>query len=68
MKFPIEWHRRNLANRKNYLSRKIDQQSQLDREIIRLQNDIDFSSRQIDAALDRGMDGFDPERFLIRNK
>lgn len=62
------WHRRNLASRKDYLSRKIDQQSQLDREIIRLQNDIDFSSRQIDAALDRGMDGFDPERFLIRKK
>lgn len=68
MKFALDWHRQCLANMRKNLERS-------EAELIRLQNDVDRSRKEIEHAAAqiaeaerRGLDEYDREKFLKRDK
>jgi len=65
---PIEWHEKNLLNRKYYLQRLKEVLDQKQREIWRHEEEISLLETQIKVAKERGKTQFDKERFLVKRK
>ena len=63
-KFPLAWHEQNcralIASTLRFEAEVLCMNIKLDK----MRADADFYARQIEAAQRRGLDGFDPERFL----
>jgi hypothetical protein len=64
-KSPIAWHERCLANREKVLLEDRARLEDLARDVARAQQQIDFYKTQIKTAVERKMDGFDQDRFLV---
>ena len=64
MKKPIEWHKECLKNRTTSLEGKIVELDRLQKQIAEDSIANDNLDMQINIAIQRGMDGFDTERFL----
>jgi hypothetical protein len=66
MKHPVPWHEECLVNMKNNLS---DEQMRLKlhaQRVKTLADKVMFAERQIVEAKRRGLEGFDPDRFLVK--
>ena len=68
MKMSIEWHKQALENTYNYLEKR-------KAELERLRADVELSEQramfyhvQVHEAEKQGKDGFDDERFIIKQK
>jgi hypothetical protein len=68
MKFPIAWHKQNLANfRKSLLDKEI-QLARLKLEVDGHRADVIFAAQQIEEAEKRGVTEFDRDRFMVKRK
>jgi hypothetical protein len=68
MKFPIAWHKQNLANsRKTLLDREI-QLARLKLEVESHRAEVIFAAQQIEEAEKRGVTEFDRDRFMVKRK
>ena len=63
MKMSIEWHEDCLANRLAYVDRKKNELNIFQREIERMNKEIDYYKFQISEAILEKRDEFDSERF-----
>lgn len=68
MKFPMAWHKKNAENSTLSLIGH-------ERELARMLSNIEFARAshnfyiaQIAEAEKRGVDGFDPERFMVKRR
>ena len=68
MKFPITWHEKCLGNSRLHLERDRRYVEGLAHRLQLLEAQIAFYAEQISEARQRGMDGFDSERFLVKRK
>ena len=64
MKQPISWHKSCLANMQGSLSRKCVEMERTAQEYYRALHECERYQDQIITALDKGMDGFDQDRFM----
>lgn len=64
----IEWHKENLKNQLNYLSRQISERNRLEVAIKRLEFESDMLRRQILQAEKEGRNSFDPDRHRVARK
>ena len=65
---PITWHEECLQNSLSSLSGYYSELSKLKATIEKLSNDNTFYAHQITKAKEKGLDGFDSERFLKKSK
>lgn len=68
MKMPIEWHDQCLQNAERNLQRE---QEELNRRIERvgsLRKDVEFRRLQFNTAVERLLDGYDADKFLVNKK
>lgn len=65
-KMSIEWHEKNLKNRREGLLYSIKERERITKEIEVKRQEIDLLERQIIEAKKRGMVSFDNERLLKR--
>lgn len=64
MKKSIEWHKECLKNRVASLEIKIAGLDKMQKQIAESSIENDNLDMQIDIAIQRGMDGFDRDKFL----
>lgn len=66
MKFPLAWHREGLTNSKLHLTREEHRLASMVQSVDDLRGRVAFAQEQLDEAQRRGLEEFDPERFLRR--
>lgn len=64
-KFPLDWHRTNVRNRKHYLQRERERLTQLQAAVDRVERELLIYEEQIARAEERGLSEFDAERFNV---
>lgn len=67
MKFAIEWHENCVRNRARTLQVLKAQHIELMRRITSLERDIAWDNTRIEEAKRRGIEAYDPDRFMMRN-
>lgn len=65
-KFPLDWHRECLSNRRKSLARQQEQLDRLKAEVQKSVVETEFYANQIEEAERRGMTDFDKDRLLIK--
>lgn len=64
----IPWHQECLKNQKISLEQKQKQLQRLQEEVNRDQLHIQFYEMQVEAAIKKGKDKFDPDKFMKQRK
>jgi hypothetical protein len=64
MKFPIRWHEDCLKNQRRSNAKKQDELLRLKAEVLKDENETFFYAQQIDAAVAKGKDAFDRDKFM----
>lgn len=67
-KMPLAWHKKNLRNGTRTLKAEERRLEELKGTVKRMREDMDFRIRQIEEAERRGIDGFDADRFLAKER
>jgi hypothetical protein len=67
-KMPLAWHGQCVDNAARTLAEKKAAVANQQREIDREEALLEFRKRQLSAAVSRGLDGYDPDRFLVARK
>ncbi len=66
MEYPINWHKRNLENRKAHADRKREELDNAMIELFELDQENSFLSYQIDEAEKAGKNGFDRDKYKVQ--
>lgn len=67
-KFPLDWHRKGLNSSEIHLARAEAELERVTENVERTRNYVEFMRRQIAEAERQGLDGYDPERFMVNRK
>ena len=68
MKFTIDWHKTGAANTSKSIIMEEQKLSQMYDSLCESRRKYFFYMAQIKEAENRGLDGFDSERFMIKRK
>lgn len=68
MKFPLNWHRECLSNRRRSLAEQIRRHEQEASRIEQSTAEVEFYQEQINAASAKKLDGFDREKFMKKRR
>ena len=68
MKRPLAWHLDCLRNMQKTWEQAKEAEIRARMEVIRLSNELGFRNRQIIEAQKKGMDGFDGDKFMAKER
>jgi hypothetical protein len=68
MKMSLEWHKQCLGNKRICLDRKREDFIRHQKAIAELEDAVWLYNEQINAAEERGRDGFDREKFFVETR
>ena len=68
MKMPIEWHEECLRNSERKLQREQEELNRRIEGLGLLRKEVEFRRSQFNTAVERLLDGYDADKFLVNKK
>lgn len=68
MKFPIKWHLECLANFEASITKQRETVNRQKDSLAESERQLEFAKHQIATAQAKGLDAFDPGKFLVKKK